>query len=71
MNDDPGPNLLLDLGSLEIISPPSNAATYGVAGLGYIRYKSLVGFTGVDSLSYRVCDYQSKCSTAVVTITVG
>ncbi len=70
-NDDPGPNLLLDLGSLEIISPPSNADTYGVAGLGYIRYKSLGGFTGVDSLTYRICDYQSKCSTAVVTITVG
>lgn len=70
LNDNPGPTLLFDLGSLAIVSPPSNALSYSAGSLGDLRYTSNIGFTGTDSLTYRICDYASKCSTATVTITV-
>jgi len=51
-----------------IVSP----AQHGTAQIGapIVRYTPTVGYTGGDSFSYRVCDFQDNCSMASVQLTL-
>ncbi len=62
--NDADPDGDLDVASLTIIRPPRNG-TVEVVG-GQIVYEPNEGFTGVDSLGYRVCDVAGLCTAAQV-----
>lgn len=59
----------LDTSSLKITSQPSS----GSASIenGKIKYTPISGFVGTDSFEYEICDNDSLCDTATVTINVG
>lgn len=60
-----------DPSTLTVVSAPTHASIYAVAGNGTIVYTSDPNFTGSDSLQYRVCNVSGLCSTGMATITVG
>lgn len=62
---------VIDTASLSIVqNPKSGIAT--VAADGKVLYRPEVGFVGIDSFSYRVCDtgYPVMCGSAYVYVTV-
>lgn len=59
----------LDASTLSLTTKPSD----GVATIGSdgnVTYRPNSGFSGVDSLSYQVCDLAGRCGTAAVTVNV-
>ena len=65
--NDTGGSAALDPSTLAIVIPP----TYGAAEVWNstkIRYTAAVGYTGTDSITYRICDLDGRCSQAVLTI---
>jgi len=52
-----------------VISPPTNGAAED-NGAGAFLYTPASGFSGVDSFGYIVCDDDSLCDTATVSVTV-
>lgn len=67
--NDSDPDGNLDLASLTIIGGPNNGSAFS-DGAGNIVYTPNPGFSGTDSLEYRICDTTGNCDTATVTITV-
>ena len=57
-------------GSVIITSPAGNGLLSVNPVNGEITYTPDPGFTGVDTFEYEVCDDDSECDTATVTITV-
>ncbi len=58
-------------GSVVVVSGPANGAATVDPASGLITYVPALNFNGLDSFSYRVCDDDGACSTAVVTIIVN
>ena len=58
--------------SVFVTSAPKNGTTSVSATTGNITYTPTAGFTGMDTLTYQVCDNQvpAKCATALEIITV-
>ena len=61
----------LDPTSVTVTSPPANGGTSVNPVTGEIEYTPDLGFIGVDTYQYEVCDDDDGCDTATVTITVG
>ncbi len=53
-----------------LTSGPNNGVASFVAG-GTITYTPNDGFTGIDVITYQVCDNTARCATSTLTITVG
>ncbi|MCP4305253.1 MAG: Tn3 family transposase, partial [bacterium] len=60
----------LDLASLSIVSPPTNATVTALAD-GTVWSDPNQGFEGIDSFDYQICDTAGACDTATVTVVVG
>ena len=60
----------LDPASARVTSGPGNGALAN-NGDGTFTYTPNTGFTGVDSFIYEICDTDSLCDTATVSITVS
>jgi hypothetical protein len=60
-----------DKSTVTILVPPAHAANYEVRSDRKIRYRSVLLFIGVDTLTYQVCDTTGRCSVATLTIDVG
>jgi len=69
IGNDSDPNGNLDPATLTVVNPPANG-TASVSGAGQITYTPQGGFSGADNFTYRLCDTQGACDTAVVTVTV-
>jgi len=72
-NDAAGnPNNSLVPSSVVVTSAPKNGTNSVNATTGNITYTPNAGFTGMDTLTYQVCDNQvpAKCATALEIITV-
>lgn len=54
-----------------LIAAPANGSVIGLANDGSFTYVPLPAFTGTDTFTYRVCDDDGGCDTAVVTINVA
>ncbi len=67
--NDSDPDGNLDPQSLTVTTTPSNGTA--TVTNQQIRYVPNAGFTGTDTLVYRVCDTEGLCDTATVTITVN
>lgn len=67
-NDSPG-DAPLDPPSLRILSGPSHAQSVAITGSYRIRYTA-DEWSGTDQLTYEICDTNSLCDTAVLTVTV-
>jgi PKD repeat protein len=67
--NDSDPDGNLDLNSANENSPPSNGDMVD-NGDGKCTYTPNPGFTGPDSFIYQICDTDSLCDTATVSITV-
>ncbi len=68
INDDPGIGNL-DLSTLKIIVPPS----HGIASIstnGKLIYEPEVGYSGMDNITYEICNNYNLCSQAIVAINV-
>lgn len=61
----------LNLASVTVTGGPAGGSTTVNASTGAITYTPNTGFTGTDSFTYKVCDDDSACDTAVVTVTVN
>jgi cell wall-associated NlpC family hydrolase len=59
----------LDLASVSITLAPMHGAAFA-NGDGSVSYTPHLNFNGSDSFTYQVCDTESACATALVTITV-
>ncbi len=73
-NDGPGnDNIPLDTSSVSIITTPNNGSTSINTTTGVITYTPEPGFTGRDSLEYRICDQgtPANCGTAWQYFTVN
>ncbi len=68
LGNDSDPDGDLDPTSLEVVTDPTNG-TAEVLGAG-IRYTPVVGFSGTDQFTYRVCDMSGLCDVATVDVTV-
>ncbi|QTN39610.1 tandem-95 repeat protein [Cryomorphaceae bacterium] len=68
--NDSDPDGNLDTLSVAIIIPPLNGTAVVNPLTGEITYTPNPGFTGVDTLTYQVCDSLGLCSTAYNIITV-
>lgn len=68
LSNDSDPNLVLQPETLAIISQPTN----GTASVenGQINYTPANGFTGTDSLEYKICNSSRLCDQAKVEIVV-
>jgi hypothetical protein len=60
----------LDPATLTIVTAPNYVKEFRVHD-DHLHYRSLKGFVGSDTLTYRVCDTSGACGTAIVTINVG
>jgi hypothetical protein len=69
-NDDPG-SAPFDEDTLTIIGPPahSDPGDYRVHN-DHIHYRSVDDYSGPDSITYRICNFDGLCSTATIWITV-
>ena len=54
----------------EVVDQP-DFGTVTIVGLAQFAYYPQAGFEGVDSFTYRACDYQGLCGEATVTLLVG
>lgn len=72
LGNDTDPDANISLASVAIVAPPVNGSVV-VNPDGTLQYTPTAGFSGVDVLTYRVCDSgtPSLCDTAVVTIAVA
>jgi gliding motility-associated-like protein len=61
----------LDWTSLSILSQPLNGSVTVNASTGIILYEPEPSFSGPDSFSYEVCDFDQECSSATVQVTVS
>jgi hypothetical protein len=65
------PGLPLDPATATVTTPPANGAVTIDPLTGRATYVPNVGFTGIDTYVYRVCELGgSRCTSATVTITV-
>jgi Bacterial Ig domain len=67
-------NTTLNPGSVTVTVPPNNGTTSVNAATGNITYTPNAGFTGMDTLTYRVCDNSTPtplCETSLQIITVN
>jgi hypothetical protein len=75
VDNDTDPNGDLDPTSVSVTSGPSNGSVTGVNPVtGVITYLPTLGFVGIDTFHYEVCDLTSPtplCDTATVTVTVA
>ncbi len=62
-------NAALDLGSVTILSSPSNGQVT-VPGGGVVLYQPDPGYLGLDSLRYQICDVNGSCDSADVEVRV-
>lgn len=67
--NDSDPDGDLDLGSVSIISFPSQG-TVSVTGGGFVSYFPAANTSGSDSFTYRICDSGGRCAAATVSVTV-
>lgn len=67
-NDDPG-NSAFNEATLEIVSAPSHAHSFRVHN-DHLHYESIDEYIGSDELTYRICNTNGLCDTAVVSIVV-
>ena len=71
LDNDIDPDGTLDPASVTITSPPAVGTITGInPGTGDITYEPLVGFVGIVTFDYEVCDDDGACDTATVTIDV-
>ncbi len=65
------PNNNLDLSTLEILDQPISGALAFIDndGILIVEYSG-TSFTGIDQLQYRICDFSSECTTAILEILV-
>ncbi len=56
--------------SLSIISGPRHGSAIVSNNSGYLVYSPASNYNGYDTLSYRICDFDNLCDTALVFITV-
>ena len=70
--NDIDPDGNLDLGSVTIVTGPSNGTVAVDPVTGEVTYTPNTGFNGSDSFEYSICDsgMPASCDTALVTITV-
>ena len=61
----------LDPTSVSVTGAASNGSTSVNSLTGQVTYTPGVSFVGTDTFTYRICDLQPVCDTAVVTITVA
>ena len=59
----------LDTASLALLSNPSSG-TATVQGGGKIRYRAANDFTGQVVFSYRICDLNASCGSALIVVTI-
>ncbi|MDH5610545.1 MAG: Ig-like domain-containing protein, partial [Cyclobacteriaceae bacterium] len=57
--------------SVSIVSGPSSGAKATVNPDGTIEYEAFLGYTGIDSFSYQVCNTNGSCDTGTVTVSVS
>lgn len=69
--NDSDPDGALDPSSINITLLPVNGTVTNInLTTGIVTYMPDLGFTGTDDFEYEVCDNDSLCDTAVVTVTV-
>jgi hypothetical protein len=56
--------------SVTVVTAPTHGTATVITSSGGITYRPNTGYSGTDSLTYRVCDTGGLCDTATVTITV-
>jgi len=71
LDNDVDSNNNIDPASVAVVSPPANGSTTVNATTGAITYLPNVGFSGVDTFTYQVCDADGLCPQATVTVTVN
>lgn len=54
-----------------VTSPTAANGTASILGLDSILYTPLVGFSGLDTIHYTVCDTSNACDMGIVIVTVG
>lgn len=69
-NDQAG-NTVLKTSSLILTSNPSNGTVEINLQTGEVQYNPKNNFSGIDFLSYKICDLGNLCSTSTVKITVN
>jgi VCBS repeat-containing protein len=70
LGNDSDPDGQIVTNTLRIVSGPANGTATADPATGEISYSPNLNFNGNDGLTYRICDNDSACSTASVTITV-
>lgn len=71
LKNDTAGNNLLKTSSLILTSNPSNGSVEINLQSGEIQYNPKNNFSGIDFLSYKICDLGNLCSTTTVKITVS
>jgi hypothetical protein len=61
----------IDTTSVVILDDADNGTTDVNAVTGVVTYTANPNFFGIDTFTYRICDNDGACDTALVTITVG
>lgn len=69
LDNDTVPAAGLNEASLTIVSSPQHAVQAYVHD-GHVHYESEDDYEGVDRFTYRICDNNDTCSTALVTVTL-
>ncbi|HNT77960.1 MAG TPA: Ig-like domain-containing protein, partial [Anaerolineae bacterium] len=70
VNNDTDTDGVIDPTTVSIMSDPSNGSVEVDPVTGEVTYTPDLGFLGEDNFTYRVCDDDGLCDTAVVTIYV-
>ena len=74
LDNDTDPDGSLDPNSLSVVIQPLHGTATVVTGtIGVtptIVYSPVLDYSGNDTFTYRICDFEMACSTAIVTITV-
>ena len=69
LDNDIDPDGDIDPLSVAVIIPPANGVANPLAD-GSVRYTPDAGFSSVDTFSYRVCDLNGNCDSAIVVVGV-